>query len=188
MIKTAPILRLRWVPPSRRTTTKFVTCGSAIKLAHVESGRKFFLISEAAQIQSGSGQQLVTASEDNRSINGLWQVREGHNAEGGTCVTGKPIRCGSIVRLTHLETSVNLHTHSIRSPLSNQHEVSGFGMNGEGDSGDDWKVVCDGATRNRSVYWVARRSSLGAWPRTDGSARRPRSNSRSRTAVGDVRS
>ena len=168
MIRTTPILRLataaivlsammafRLPSPARADDDeKFVTCGSAIKLAHIESGRKFFLISEEKNLQSGSGQQLVTASEDNRTPEGLWQVREGHNAESGTCESGRPVRCGEIVRLTHLRTNVNLHTHAIRSPLSNQHEVSGFGENGEGDSGDDWKVVCDGVTRNRAMYWV----------------------------------
>ena len=134
---------------------KFVTCGSAIKLTHVESGKKFLLQSEERQLQTGSGQQLVTAAEDNRTPKGLWQVREGHNAMmDGTCETGAPIKCGSIVRLMHLETGTNLHTHAIRSPLSNQHEVSCFGEGGVGDSGDDWTVVCDGVTRNRALYWV----------------------------------
>ncbi|KAL3776384.1 hypothetical protein ACHAW5_011050 [Stephanodiscus triporus] len=133
---------------------KFVTCGSAIKLTHVESGKKFLLQSEERQLQTGSGQQLVTAAEDNRTPKGLWQVREGHNAEDGMCETGVPIKCGSIVRLMHLETGTNLHTHAIRSPLSNQHEVSCFGEGGVGDSGDDWTVVCDGVTRNRALYWV----------------------------------
>lgn len=36
-----------------------------------------------------------------------------------------------------------MHTHGIRSPLSNQHEVTGFGQQGEGDSGDDWTVTCE---------------------------------------------
>ena len=133
---------------------KFVTCGSAIKLTHVESGSKFLLSSEQRQLQSGSGQQLVTAFEDKSSISGLWHVREGHQAEGGACVAGTPIKCGQVIRLMHLQTGTNLHTHGIRSPLSNQHEVSCFGNNGVGDGGDDWLVVCDGSTYNRALYWV----------------------------------
>ena len=133
---------------------KFVTCGSAIKLTHVESGSKFLLSSEQRQLQSGSGQQLVTAVEDMSSITGLWHVREGHQADGGACVTGTPIKCGQVIRLMHLQTGTNLHTHGIRSPLSNQHEVSCFGHDGVGDGGDDWMVVCDGSTYNRALYWV----------------------------------
>lgn len=151
---------------SASTTTtdddeKFVTCGSAIKLTHVSS--KFLLSSEQRQLQSGSGQQLVTAFEDMSSITGLWHVREGHHADkdnghgGGACVSGTPIKCGQVIRLMHLQTGSNLHTHGIRSPLSNQHEVSCFGHDGVGDGGDDWQVVCDaGSTSayNQALYWV----------------------------------
>jgi len=135
---------------------KFVTCGSAIKLTHVESGSRFLLSSEQRQLQSGSGQQLVTAFEDVSSITGLWHVREGHHHadDGGACVTGTPIECGQVIRLMHLQTGTNLHTHGIRSPLSNQHEVSCFGRDGVGDGGDDWMVVCDGSTYNKALYWV----------------------------------
>eukprot|EP00581_Thalassiosira_minuscula_P010487 CAMPEP_0183710734 /NCGR_PEP_ID=MMETSP0737-20130205/6392_1 /TAXON_ID=385413 /ORGANISM="Thalassiosira miniscula, Strain CCMP1093" /LENGTH=221 /DNA_ID=CAMNT_0025939065 /DNA_START=79 /DNA_END=744 /DNA_ORIENTATION=- len=121
---------------------KFVTCGSAIKLTHVESGGKYLLQSDERQLQSGSGQQLITAAQNKRSPKGLWQVREGNDEK--FCETGVPVKCGQTIRLMHLQTGSNLHTHGIRSPLSNQHEVTGFGQGGEGDSGDDWTVVCGG--------------------------------------------
>jgi len=132
---------------------KYVTCGSAIKLTHVESGGKFFLQSDERQLQSGSGQQLVTAAPNNNSPKGLWQVREGHDTP--ICPVGTPVKCGSTIRLMHLETGSNLHTHGIRSPLSNQHEVTGFGQEGEGDPGDDWEVVCEGGSyfSGSSEYW-----------------------------------
>jgi dolichyl-phosphate-mannose--protein O-mannosyl transferase len=42
----------------------------------------------------------------------------------------------------------NLHSHGENSPLSRQQEVSAFGQgDGNGDGGDDWKVIC------RSQYW-----------------------------------
>lgn len=121
---------------------KLVTCGSAIKLTHVESGGgKYVLYSDEMQANSGSGQQLVTASHNVRSTKGLWQVREG--TDDPFCEAGTPVKCGQVIRLFHVETGSNLHTHGIRSPLSSQHEVTGFGQNGQGDRGDDWKVVCE---------------------------------------------
>ena len=42
-----------------------------------------------------------------------------------------------------MTTRKNLHSHHFQSPLSNNYEVSCFGENGEGDEGDNWKVVCD---------------------------------------------
>eukprot|EP00804_Cyclotella_cryptica_P030780 CCRYP_015045-RA/>CCRYP_015045-RA protein AED:0.42 eAED:0.42 QI:0/0.5/0.33/1/1/1/3/76/214 len=128
---------------------KFVSCGSSVKLTHIESGGKFFLSSDERQLQSGSGQQLVTASSISNSHNALWQVREANGVPH--CDTAAPIKCGAIIRLTHLNTNNNLHTHGIKSPLSNQHEVTGFGNgSGEGDSGDDWKVMCSGGEE----YWL----------------------------------
>ena len=47
----------------------------------------------------------------------------------------QPIKCGQSIRLTHLQTSRNLHSHHFQSPLSHNLEVSAFGEDGEGDEG-----------------------------------------------------
>jgi dolichyl-phosphate-mannose--protein O-mannosyl transferase len=142
-----------------------VTCGSVIKLTHVESsaaaasksGSFYLLNSESKNLGSGSGQQIVTAMDNPTSLNTMWWVREpsdpsSRGAEaacsGGTA---SPIKCGEIFRLTHLETMRNLHSHNVKSPLSRQQEVSGYGTgDGEGDNGDDWRVVC---SASGAKYW-----------------------------------
>ncbi len=54
-------------------------------------------------------------------------------------------------RLTHITTKNNLYTHGIKSPLSNQHKVTGFGnIQGDSDNGDDWRVTCSSGDE----YWV----------------------------------
>ena len=55
----------------------------------------------------------------------------------------EPIKCGSVIRLVHLSTKKNLHSHYFQSPLSNNQEVSAFGENGLGDESDNWIVECD---------------------------------------------
>ena len=67
-----------------------------------------------------------------------------------TChALAEPITCGSIIRLTHVETNKNLHSHGVQSPMSRQQEITAFGAgDGLGDRGDDWKVVCS------TKYWV----------------------------------
>ena len=55
-----------------------------------------------------------------------------------------PVECGQKIRFEHITTSRNLHSHHFGSPLSNAQEVSAFGDEGEGDTGDVWTVVCDG--------------------------------------------
>uniref|UniRef100_A0A8C9MVN3 Stromal cell derived factor 2 n=1 Tax=Serinus canaria TaxID=9135 RepID=A0A8C9MVN3_SERCA len=66
----------------------------------------------------------------------------------GSTDRGTPVRCGQAIRLTHLGTGRNLHSHRFTSPLSGNQEVSAFGEAGEGDYLDDWTVVCSG------TYWV----------------------------------
>ena len=48
-----------------------------------------------------------------------------------------PVKCGQTVRLMHLSTRRNLHSHHFQSPLSHNLEVSAFGEDGEGDEGKD---------------------------------------------------
>ena len=60
-----------------------------------------------------------------------------------------PIKCDSTIRLFHVTTKRNLHSHNYASPLSNNQEVSAYGENGVGDEGDRWKLVC--TTKND--YW-----------------------------------
>ena len=47
----------------------------------------------------------------------------------------QPIKCGQTIRLMHLQTRKNLHSHHFQSPLSHNLEVSAFGEDGEGDEG-----------------------------------------------------
>ena len=135
---------------------EFVTCGSAIKLSHYESKaqtrQEHFLNSEGKNLGSGSGQQIVTAVTNPTTTNTLWWIRppndpESRSNEISACKSGKPaekIQCGSIVRLTHLNSMRNLHSHDVRSPLSRQQEVSAYGQgDGVGDNGDDWKLICN---------------------------------------------
>jgi len=122
-----------------------VGCGSAIKLTHVDSGGSYQLTSNGHNWGGGSGQQVVTLMDDRTAQSALWLVREAHDTP--QCIAGTPIECGSTIRLTHLLTLKNLHTHFVRSALSGQQEVSGYGNKGEGDDSDNWILVCSGK------YW-----------------------------------
>lgn len=125
-----------------------MTCGSVIKLSHQEGSNLYFLSSDGHKINSGSGQQLVTVSPDNSRRTTFWIIREAHGQP--PCVTGTKIPYGSKLRLTHLLTQTNLHSHNVRSPLSSQQEVSGYGIDGEGDGGDDWIVS---PVRGSGTHW-----------------------------------
>lgn len=122
-----------------------LTCGSTIKLLQKSSG--YNLHSHPVAWGSGSGQQSVTTHSSNNDANSNWVVKEGHN--GPLCEAGNPIRCGTVIRLEHAITSKNLHSHLFKAPLSGNQEVSGYGDNGFGDTGDNWEIVCDAGEE----YW-----------------------------------
>nr|XP_005990294.1 PREDICTED: stromal cell-derived factor 2-like protein 1 [Latimeria chalumnae] len=95
----------------------------------------------------GSGQQSVTGVETSDDANSYWRIR---GKKEGACQRGAPVKCGQLIRLTHVNTGRNLHSHHFLSPLSNNQEVSAFGENGEGDDLDVWIVQCSGMHWDRS--------------------------------------
>lgn len=115
----------------------YVTCGSVMKLVNANFMSK--LHSHDIKYGSGSGQQSVTGTDDADDGSSYWQVR---GSTEGPCVRGAAVKCGENIRLTHLSTGKNLHSHLFQSPLSAEQEVSAFGTDGEGDTGDNWTVVC----------------------------------------------
>ena len=128
------------LPTSARAASKHltdVTCGSVVKLVNANFMSK--LHSHDVKYGSGSGQQSVTGADDGEEGSSYWQVR---GSTTGHCTRGAAIKCGEAIRLTHLGTGKNLHSHLFASPLSGEQEVSAFGADGEGDTGDNWTVVC----------------------------------------------
>lgn len=115
----------------------YVTCGSVLKLYNIRNGIR--LHSHDVKYGSGSGQQSVTGVESSDDHNSYWRVK---GKMGADCIRGKPVKCGQTIRLTHVNTGRNLHSHHFQSPLSHNLEVSAFGENGEGDEGDHWAVTC----------------------------------------------
>ncbi|CAG9769161.1 unnamed protein product [Ceutorhynchus assimilis] len=119
---------------------QFVSCGSVIKLMNTDY--KVRLHSHDVKYGTGSGQQSVTATEVQEDINSHWLVKGG---TGKVCLRGDTVACGATIRLEHVETKKNLHSHLFSSPLSGNQEISAYGdEQGEGDSGDNWTVICSG--------------------------------------------
>jgi len=107
-------------------------------MKHIASD--YFLHSHDIGWGSGSRQQSVTALSGGQDQGNFWLVKESFGEH--MCDTGTPVACGQVVRLEHVQTGRNLHTHRVRSPLSKFQEVSCFGHEDEGDANDDWEVLC----------------------------------------------
>ncbi|KAI5642298.1 MIR domain-containing protein [Phthorimaea operculella] len=118
---------------------EYVTCGTILKLYNTDL--RLRLHSHDVKYGSGSGQQSVTAVDVSDDHNSHWLVKA---AMSESCKRGVPIKCGTNIRLQHVGTKKNLHSHYFTSPLSGHQEVSCYGDEaGEGDSGDHWTVVCN---------------------------------------------
>lgn len=120
--------------------SQHVTCGSVIKL--LNDAYKVRLHSHDVKYGSGSGQQSVTATELKDDVNSHWAIK---GQQDEVCKRGEPVACGSTIRLHHVTTNKNLHSHHFSSPLSGNQEISCYGdEKGDGDTGDHWEVVCSG--------------------------------------------
>lgn len=139
--------------------TQQVTCGSVVKL--VNKDHKIRLHSHDVKYGSGSGQQSVTGTPQQEDVNSHWTIKGPE--EGDYCKRGEPVACGQRLRLEHLTTNRNLHSHHFTSPLTNQQEVSAFGEAGVGDTGDVWKVVCDGDFWQRDQNVMFKHSDTGVF-------------------------
>ncbi len=104
-------------------------------------GTSFKLHSHKINYGTGSGQQVVSAINDNNDPQSLWVLKEPF--EESICTTGRRIACGQKVRLEHIVSGKNLHSDpEFKAPFSLRQEVSLFGSNGRGDSNDDWVLEC----------------------------------------------
>ncbi|XP_028396136.1 protein O-mannosyl-transferase 2-like isoform X2 [Dendronephthya gigantea] len=84
-------------------------------------------------------QQQVTGYS-HKDPNNDWLVKkssEPYNPDGPV----EYVKHNDIIRLEHVPTKRNLHSHPVKAPLSqNQYQVSCYGENGEGDSNDFWQI------------------------------------------------
>eukprot|EP00735_Rhodelphis_limneticus_P012257 TRINITY_DN5475_c0_g1::TRINITY_DN5475_c0_g1_i1::g.26734::m.26734 TRINITY_DN5475_c0_g1::TRINITY_DN5475_c0_g1_i1::g.26734 ORF type:complete len:227 (-),score=53.01,sp/Q9DCT5/SDF2_MOUSE/48.88/6e-55,MIR/PF02815.14/0.0085,MIR/PF02815.14/4.4e-10,MIR/PF02815.14/0.0005,His_binding/PF02098.11/1e+03,His_binding/PF02098.11/0.3,His_binding/PF02098.11/1.5e+02,N36/PF11438.3/0.18 TRINITY_DN5475_c0_g1_i1:103-783(-) len=122
-----------------------MTCGSVIKIMHAATNQ--YLHSHDIAYGTGSGQQSITGNLEASDPNSYWLLQAAHDQ---TCLPGAPIKCGDVIRITHLQTKKNLHSHLFKSPLSGNQEVSAYGANGVGDTGDNWRVECVKTT----AFWL----------------------------------
>lgn len=125
------------------TKVTVVTYGSVIKLVHVATGHR--LHSHDIPYGTGSGQQSVTAFHSSGDANSYWLVKGSHDTP--VRPSGTVVRCNDVIRLQHLRTAKNLHSHDHRAPLHHGNEVSAYRVgsgNGlvDGDEGDNWKLEC----------------------------------------------
>lgn len=116
-----------------------VRFGDSIQLMHVATGCYLHSHDRRYSHDGGSGQQQITGYYGFDS-NNYWLVL-GPNGQPDDYKSREIVRNGDLIRLRHLETGRKLHSHQgIRSPVTSQQEVTGFGDPNSGDKNDHWRV------------------------------------------------
>ncbi|ESO86133.1 hypothetical protein LOTGIDRAFT_129702 [Lottia gigantea] len=97
-------------------------------------------------------QQVTTYSH--KDENNYWIIKP---ADRNVDMNSPPqfVRSGDSIRLEHVVTHRNLHSHREPAPISRrQYQVSGYGQNGTGDANDIWVIEIQGASKGTPVQTV----------------------------------
>ncbi|KAF5322974.1 hypothetical protein D9611_009308 [Ephemerocybe angulata] len=131
-----------------------VAFGSRVTLKNMGWGGGL-LHSHVQTYPVGSNQQQVTCyhyKDNNNEWNILpaWNDKQ-HDPEGPL----RYLKDGDIIRLSHVPTGRNLHSHTVTAPVSKlNYEVSGYGNLTVGDNHDYWQVEIVDDTKRGSVGQV----------------------------------
>ena len=75
------------------------------------------------------------------------------------------IQGGATIRVEHIKTHKNLHSHNIASHTNaggDQHEVSCYQADEAGDGNDNWRVECNGELNKGEAFRLVHVSTNGA--------------------------
>lgn len=125
-----------------------VAYGAAITLKNHRTGggylhSHFHLYPEGI----GSKQQQVTTYAHKDDNNFFLVKKWNEEAPNITDPDTEPefIKNGDLIRLEHIATRRNIHSHTQPAPVSKRHfQVTGYGENGTGDANDVWRVEIEG--------------------------------------------
>ncbi|CAL4078365.1 unnamed protein product [Meganyctiphanes norvegica] len=117
--------------------------GAEVTLKNARTGGGY-LHSHIHLYPEGAGarqQQMTTYSH--KDFNNRWLVKK-WNEEPGDWEDDDPIELvknGDLVRLEHVPTGRNVHSHREQAPVTKRHhQVTGYGENGIGDINDVWRI------------------------------------------------
>ncbi|CAB4403826.1 unnamed protein product [Rhizophagus irregularis] len=127
--------------------------GSRLTLKNMGFGGGL-LHSHINQYPGGSEQQQVSCYHHN-DINNDWMILKPRKVQMYNNITEVEfVNNGDTIRLLHLNTRRNLHSHEIAAPVTNVHfEVSAYGNETLGDDNDYWviEVVSDTNTKTNRI-------------------------------------
>lgn len=136
---------------------KYVAYGSIITLKNNDIGGGY-LHSHWHLYPEGIGarQQQVTAYT-HKDSNNRWVIKNINAEPDLNDKTAQPVivRNGDLIRLEHVMTKRNLHSHREVAPVTKKHyQVTCYGENGVGDANDIWQVFIVNGEENEEIKTV----------------------------------
>lgn len=108
----------------------------------------------------GAKQQQVT-TYSHKDDNNDWIVKHYDRQPDPKNKTVELVRNGDLVRLEHVVTARNLHSHKEAAPITKRHyQVTCYGENGMGDANDVWRVEVVGGRPGEVVQTVTTKLKL----------------------------
>ncbi|GBN52516.1 Protein O-mannosyl-transferase 2 [Araneus ventricosus] len=110
----------------------------------------------------GARQQQVTAYS-HKDENNKWMMKK-FDSEHDLSSNNTPVELvmnGDLIRLEHVVTRRNLHSHKEVAPITKRHQqVTCYGENGIGDANDVWKIEIIGEDRRTPISTVTSKLRL----------------------------
>lgn len=127
-----------------------LTYGSTIRLRHDDTRRLLKSYDKRFPSPSKSLGQVVVATNDEADETTCWRIK-GRHGSADDFRRGEAVRNGDILRLEHVTTRANLHSHPRAdghlAPVTrngDHQEVIAYGRQGFGDDNDDWELDTEG--------------------------------------------
>lgn len=134
---------------------QFVAYGSIITLKNVRTGGGY-LHSHWHLYPEGVGarQQQITGYS-HKDENNKWKIKRFDAEPDDKSKEVELVRDGHLIRLEHVATKRNLHSHREPAPVTKRHfQVTGYGENGTGDANDVWRIQLIDESPNEVVKTV----------------------------------
>ncbi|XP_064484670.1 protein O-mannosyl-transferase 2-like isoform X2 [Ornithodoros turicata] len=108
----------------------------------------------------GARQQQVT-TYSHKDENNNWIIKRYDIEPDRKNETVELVRNGDLIRLEHVITTRNLHSHKEPAPVTKRHyQVTCYGENGTGDANDVWRVEVVGGQPGEAVQTVTSKLKL----------------------------
>ena len=131
-----------------------VAYGSTISLKQRRAGGAYLHSHHHLYPEEHPPRQQQVTTYSHKDENNLWKIKY---PDRESSFTGTPqiLKSGDLIRLEHIMTHRNLHSHREIAPITQKHyQVTGYGQNGVGDGNDMWIVEVVSATSRTPVQTV----------------------------------